>query len=217
MGKISLSTDLLVRSNDLQNQTISNKPVTAAILVTQEKKSIQRFQWETRPAALMQMIDSASKEKAIVHYENAIQILKDWKADDEDYDGLPKEIAEKALQEIEKAISLNPEYAGFYLFKGACLASLDKLERALTEFNRAVDLDSEFVDCYFDKGDAFLMRAQLKLLLSLKEMFGASLDDLEKAAAMGNANAKEFFDVFHGLSQWIISELMEKITSETGE
>jgi tetratricopeptide (TPR) repeat protein len=57
-----------------------------------------------------------------------------------------------AMEEFDRAIALDPDYAGGYVGKGLVMAEQDNFEDALDWVDKGLDKDGQFVDGYIAKG-----------------------------------------------------------------
>ncbi|KAJ7965832.1 Tetratricopeptide repeat like superfamily protein [Quillaja saponaria] len=101
-------------------------------------------------------------------------------------------LADKALVEAEKAITLDPKDAAAYLLKALVLdlqgfrtSALDSLDMAFSPL--AVKSLSET-----EKGDALFKRAELKMAIDKQIRVDSALADLTDAVKLSTDNAKAF-------------------------
>ncbi len=59
---------------------------------------------------------------------------------------------EKAISEIDKAITLNPEYTEAYVNKGIISLWLDKVDDAISLFDKAISLNGNNSKAYYNRG-----------------------------------------------------------------
>ncbi len=83
---------------------------------------------------------------------------------------------QEALEDLEKAIKLNPNSALGYFSKGIVFHNLSQLQAALENYTKAIEIDPKMIDAYYN-------RAQSILALDEKseEELKNALFDLEKA------------------------------------
>lgn len=89
---------------------------------------------------------------------------------------------ETAIENLDKAISLDSAYKEAYYLRALCKVQMDLTHEALQDFNRAISLDPEFKDAYFNRAYYIFMQ-QGKYQKAIND-FNLILDRLE-----GNALA----------------------------
>jgi tetratricopeptide (TPR) repeat protein len=181
---------------------VQKKPNLA--LAAQGGKTLALFQAENT---------SVTKEQAQKHYEEAYSILRgpvDLAVNDE----FPKEKIQKALDELQKAVHLNPDCLGFYLLRGACMADMGEFDKALVDFNKAIAINPEYKDRYFTKGKAFYLRATVQMMLSIQNLIRDGIEDIKKAAEMGEENAPH---ALGGLYEMVSREFLYKLLCSNEE
>ena len=62
---------------------------------------------------------------------------------------------ERAIEDYDKAIELNPEDATAYCNRGAAYAKLGQTERAIEDFDKAIELNPEDAAAYYNRGNAY--------------------------------------------------------------
>ena len=60
-----------------------------------------------------------------------------------------------ALDFINKAIKINPNFAEAYNEQGNALNELKKLEEAIVSYNNAININPEYTDAHYNKGLVF--------------------------------------------------------------
>ncbi|PWW82627.1 hypothetical protein CR164_02420 [Prosthecochloris marina] len=88
------------------------------------------------------------------------------KLENEDFDG--------ALDDLNKAIEQDPEYAEAYLNRGYVYISTGELLKVLENFDKAILLDSEYVEAYYNRG----------IIYSYFEEYDKSMADFNKVIAL---------------------------------
>jgi len=63
---------------------------------------------------------------------------------------------EEAFKDIEKAISLNPNYAPLYVCRGGIYLKKGELEKSLNDSNKAISLDSKLANAYKNRAVAYI-------------------------------------------------------------
>ena len=93
---------------------------------------------------------------------------------------------ERAIEDYNKAIELNPNFANAYKCHGDAYYLLEQYERAIEDYNKAIEdynkaieLNPNFADAYKWRGDAYY----------LLEQYERAIEDLSKAIELGDANA----------------------------
>ena len=56
---------------------------------------------------------------------------------------------EKAIEEYDEALRLNPEYANAYASRGGAYMLLGQYERAIQDFDEAIRLNPEYANAYY--------------------------------------------------------------------
>lgn len=147
-------------------------------------------------------------KEAKEHYENAFRILKG--EEDRDIDEIPLDDIDAAVQELNKAIELNPFYVGYYGLRGSLYAFQMKIDEAMKDFDHAINLHPNFEDEHFPNGTMYVQRAILKGMITIRNLFGSSIEDLEKAAAMGHEEAKMAIETLASLAKAPLGIVLEK-------
>ena len=62
---------------------------------------------------------------------------------------------QQAIEDYNKAVELNPEYALAYYNRGNAYLSLDKYQQAIEDFDRAIALNPHYVNTYNNRGIAY--------------------------------------------------------------
>lgn len=70
------------------------------------------------------------------------------------YAGKYFENYEEAIKEFDRAIELEPEYAGAYYNRGCIYREGDK-QRAIRDFTKAIELKSEYAEAYNNRGSLY--------------------------------------------------------------
>ena len=77
-----------------------------------------------------------------------------------------------ALDFINKAIKINPNFAEAYNEQGNALHELKKLEEAIKSYNNAININPKYADAYYNKG---LVLQELKKLESAVENYNKAI------------------------------------------
>ena len=62
---------------------------------------------------------------------------------------------DRAIEDFDKAIKLNPEYALAYNNRGVAYSDLDRDEEAIADYNKAIELDPTLAGAYNNRGLAY--------------------------------------------------------------
>lgn len=183
-----------------------------AVSETTKGKSLKRFQSEHETVKAMSSgnVDDATLKRSIKHYEKAYDVFTEAVEKDWDAKWITKEMIDDAMNEIDKAIELNPSYAGFYIFRGALYAGKGKFQKAQDDFSQAIALKPDFSDEHFDKGTVFLARASTKIILSLLDMYGSAIDDIEKAGEYGHEDAEFVASTLQEIPKYVMMGILFK-------
>jgi tetratricopeptide (TPR) repeat protein len=68
---------------------------------------------------------------------------------------------QRAIEDYNQAIRLDPKYAGAYSNRGVAHSDLGRHQRAIEDFNQAIRLDPEYATAYNNRGIAFKKIGQL--------------------------------------------------------
>ena len=90
----------------------------------------------------------------------------------------------KAVQDFDRAISLNPKFMEAYYTRGVILYELGNFKKALADFSKTISLNPKFSDAYYNQASTYLKVGKKKEALS----------NYRKAARLGNKNAQEFLN-----------------------
>jgi len=64
----------------------------------------------------------------------------------------PEEEIERAIEDYDEAIRLNPQYADAYYNRGNAYANLGQSQQAIKDFNEAIHLNPEYSNAYYNRG-----------------------------------------------------------------
>ena len=78
-------------------------------------------------------------------YQEAVTLLTDLKKGDPD----------KALENLNKAITLDPDFIEAYLTRAEAYMSIGEQEKAFEDFNKAIQLDPNSADIYYTRGKVY--------------------------------------------------------------
>ncbi len=82
-----------------------------------------------------------------------------------------KGIFDKAIDDYNKAIEFNPEYAGAYYNRGLTYGKKGKFDTAIEDYNKAIGFNPDFADAYTNRGAAYYA----------KDDFDTAIEDYNKA------------------------------------
>jgi len=85
------------------------------------------------------------------------------------------------MEDFNKAISLMPDFAESYYYRGTVYARLNQDQRALEDFNQALRLNPYYAPAYSDRAAIYLNHG--------KNVYGCT--DAQKACAFGKCNVLE--------------------------
>ncbi|MBS4057412.1 MAG: tetratricopeptide repeat protein [Bacteroidales bacterium] len=84
----------------------------------------------------------------------------------------------EALLDFDKAISLDPESAKSYFYRGNCLQNMGKSDASMKAYDQCLQLDSTYTDAYYNRG----------LLKEYLLDYNGACADFRKAASLGKPN-----------------------------
>jgi len=96
---------------------------------------------------------SKINEEAVVWFNKANALWDGGKYSD------PK----KAIEYLNNAIKLQPDYASAYYNRGNAYYGLGLYQRAIKDYNEAIRLKPNDVDAYYNRGSAYFNRGNNKL------------------------------------------------------
>ncbi len=91
---------------------------------------------------------------------------------------------DKAIEDYERAIALNPSYYPAYNNMGALLGKMSLFARAIEYFNKAIDLSPDYTDAYYNRGITYVAI----------EQFGRALEDFNKAILLNPDDATAYVE-----------------------
>ena len=82
---------------------------------------------------------------------------------------------DKAIEDFDRSISINPSSAEAYTGRGTAYALSGRYAPALEDFTRAIEMNDRFPLAYYNRGKLYLRTGRR----------GAAASDFEKACEMG--------------------------------
>jgi tetratricopeptide (TPR) repeat protein len=68
---------------------------------------------------------------------------------------------DRAIEDLDQSIRLNPNYADAFNVRGAAYGSKGQYDRAIEDYDQAIRLRSNFADAFYNRGSVYLRRGQL--------------------------------------------------------
>ena len=100
-----------------------------------------------------------------------------------------------ALQDLNRAIELNPNFARAYMNRGSLYGLLERWDDALIDFDRAIELDPKLLPPYVYRG----------YIYGFKQEFESALQDLDRAVSLDEQNSTAYYiraTVYQKQKQW---------------
>ncbi|MDO4177863.1 MAG: tetratricopeptide repeat protein [Phascolarctobacterium sp.] len=72
----------------------------------------------------------------------------------------------EAIENYNKALELDANYAPSYYNRGVCLTTLGESEKALADFNKAIELNEKYVSAYNSRGEYYLAKGDKEKALA---------------------------------------------------
>ena len=91
---------------------------------------------------------------------------------------------DKAIEDYERAIALNPFYYTAYNNMGVLLGKMSLSARAIEYFNKAIALSPDYIDAYYNRGITYALIDQL----------GRALEDFNKAILLNPDDATAYVE-----------------------
>lgn len=98
------------------------------------------------------------------------------------WDGKQYTDPQKAIEYLNNAIKLQPNYAGAFNSRGNAYADLSQYKRAIEDYNEAIRLKPDYVHAYINRGDVYYILTQYQL----------AIQDCNKAIRLKPDNALAF-------------------------
>src|SRR3989338_3217676 len=96
---------------------------------------------------------------------------------DEDYD--------RAIEDYNKAIALDPNYALAYARRGSAYDNKGQYDRAIEDYNKAIALDPNYAAAYNNRGLAYYKKGNM----------GRAISDFQKTCDMGDVLGCEYLQI----------------------
>lgn len=99
----------------------------------------------------------------------------------------------RALEDYNRAIALDPFYTGIYYERGLVLAKMHKFEKAISDYDKAITLDESGAKSDVAREDYFLHRGLAYLELARTEI---AIADFKQACHLGSKSGCEVLEAF---------------------
>lgn len=86
-----------------------------------------------------------------------------------------------ALEDFNKSLELNPNWALTYFSKAIVFHNLRRLEDAYENYTKAIELDNKMIDAYYNRAHVLLIEKEIS-----ENDLKKALSDLEKAIELDN-------------------------------
>jgi len=87
---------------------------------------------------------------------NALALWKNGKCQDPD----------RAIEYLNQAIHLDPNYVEAYIFRGFALEKKDEYDRAIKNYSSAIELNPKYAEAYYSRGSAWRKKGQYDKAIS---------------------------------------------------
>jgi tetratricopeptide (TPR) repeat protein len=119
--------------------------------------------------ALLKADQDATKNRAVIYGSRGVGYYGKG-----DYD--------RAIQDTDQAIRLNPNEPSFYYTSGLAYKKKGDYDRAIQEFNEAIRLNPNFERAYYDRGNAYID----------KEEYDRAIQEFNEAIRLNPNNANNY-------------------------
>jgi lipoprotein NlpI len=119
--------------------------------------------------ALLKADQDTTKNRAVIYGSRGVAYYSKG-----DYD--------RAIQDTDQAILLNPNEPSFYYTSGVAYKKKGDFDRAIQNFNEAIHLNPNFERAYYDRGNAYID----------KEEYDRAIQDLNEAIRLNPKNASNY-------------------------
>jgi len=120
-------------------------------------------------SALLKADQDTTKNRAVIYGSRGVGYYSKG-----DYD--------RAIQDTDQAILLNPDEPSFYYTRGLAYKRKGDFDHAIQEFNEAIRLNPNFERAYYDRGNAYID----------KEEYDRAIQDLNEAIRLNPNNANNY-------------------------
>ncbi len=148
---------------------------------------------ESINAQSLEKIESLKKETARLQqnlidinrsYSESAKLVKVWEAYEAGMDFLMGNQYAGAVTAFSQAIEVSPTYLHYY-HRGRAYMGMEEYQKAIDDFNAAISLNPALKGAYFQRGKAYRKTGARK----------KGLKDIEKAAELGNGQAKQWLQI----------------------
>jgi len=108
---------------------------------------------------------------------------------------------DKAIDEFNKAIKINPKFAEAYSFRGIVYGKKGQYDRAIDDFTEAIEINPKFAEAYSNRGFGYMRKGQ----------YDRAIDDFTEAIEINPKFAQAY--MFRG-SAYIALRQYDKYTSD---
>ena len=105
-------------------------------------------------------------------------------------DNVVKGQYKQALSDFNKALEINPNYAGAYYNRGLVNVILEQKEQAISDFSKAIEINPNDAEAYYNRGNVFGDMGNLDKAMS----------DYNKAIELSPENVTAYFN--RGMTYW---------------
>ncbi len=119
--------------------------------------------------ALLKADQETTKNRAVIYGSRGVGYYSKG-----DYD--------RAIQDTDQAIRLNPNEPSFYYTSGLAYKKKGNFDRAIQDFDEAIRLNPTFERAYYDRGNAYID----------KEEYDRAIQDLNRAIQLNPNNANNY-------------------------
>ena len=119
--------------------------------------------------ALLKADEVTTRNRAVIYGSRAVGYYSKG-----DYD--------RAIQDTDQAILLNPDEPSFYYTRGLAYKRKGDFDHAIQEFNEAIRLNPNFERAYYDRGNAYID----------KEEYDRAIQDFNEAIRLNPNNANNY-------------------------
>ena len=169
---------IIKQDNDLRDKIQRNDE-----LIEDLKNRYQHATTQAEKDALRQQMAQADKEFLAWMKSEEGSLLWEF----EKYDA--------AINSLNEAVKLNPDYAEAYYYRGLTYKSLGQREQAFEDYNKAIELNPDFTEAYNNRGVIYGECGQPE----------RALQDFDKAIELDPNNAEAYYNrglIYDALKQY---------------